>query len=409
MKLAYEAYDGAGQTVHDMVEAASLADGIESLRRQGLFVTQIEAGKEEQRLDNRWRRAWFRRSINLKDLAVITRQLHVLISTGTPLTQALAAIERQTHKQEFRRVIAQIRCAVEEGSSLSDAMYNHPQSFDRIYCSLIAAGESSGKLSTILHLLSSLTQQRLRVRNTVFGAMTYPCLLVCVSIIVVMLMIVFVMPRFTSLFASLDAPLPPSTVMLMVISSVLRTYWWAGLLGLGGSVVGLMLWMRTAHGKRTLDTAAVRLPLLGRFTRSFSSAKIARLLAMMLDSHLPLLETLKLVREAMRNSHYAAVLARAEDAATQGKTISSAFCDATLIDPSFYEAMRNGEMSGKTATILMDMADFMDADNEILARSLASLLEPIILIVLGLVVGLIAVSMFLPLFDLTSMATGGGA
>lgn len=414
MKLAYQAFDKSGQAVQDVIDAADTTDAMESLRRRGLYVTQIAASTDPgatgprpsagRRGAGRLRLRWGRR---LKNLAMFTRQLYVLVSTGTQLTQALFALERQAKDEPWRQVLEQVRIRVEEGTSLSEAMRDHPNDFDPIYCSLIAAGETAGKLPTILDRLAGLTRQQLHVRNSVLGAMIYPCLLVAVSLAVLTLMLGFVLPRFAELFKTLDVALPPTTVALMWASDMVRSFWWVMLLMLGAGAWGVRFWLGTPSGKQWWDTVAVRAPQIGRITRSFATAKIARLLGILLDSHLPLLESLSLVRQATGNVHYAALMTNAEQAVTRGEPVSSAFADTRLIDPSVYEGIRSGEHSGNTGPVLLTLADFLDEENEVVLRSLTSILEPVILIVMGAMVGLIALSMYLPLFDLAAMSSGG--
>ncbi len=405
MKLAYHAFDKAGRAFTDVIDAADRNDAAEKLRRQGLFVARITP-TDELDTETPVRRGGGRGS-KLKNLAIFTRQFYVLVSTGTPITQALHSLSKQMKDPSWAVVVKDVCDTVEQGETLSNAMADHPDYFDAIYCSLVAAGESSGKLPAMLDRLASLTRQQLHVRNTVRGAMVYPILLVSVSVGVLMLMLLVVLPRFTELFDSLDVPLPPTTVMLVALSDLLRAFWWAVLIGVVGGVLGLRSWLRTEQGRHAWDTIMLRMPQLGKATRSFATARIARLLGILLDSHLPLLEVLDLVGKTVRNGYYRELMKHAEEAVTRGDPISSAFNDPDLIDPSVYEAMRSGEQSGKVGFVLLAVADFMDEENELLVRALLSILEPLILIFLGVLVGFVAVSMFMPLFDLTSMTAGG--
>lgn len=407
MKLAYRAYDKTGKAVRDTVDAADADAAAEQLRRRGLFVTEI-APRAEESVENHRLCQIKSRGRHLKNLAIFCRQLSVLVSTGTPIVQALAALERQIKDPHFAVVLGDIRRRVEEGASLSAAMEAHCEQFDPITRSLIAAGESGGQLDAMLDRLASLTRQRLHVRNSLVGALVYPCLLIVVAIGVLTLMLGFVLPRFVGLFDTLDTALPPSTEALIWVSDMLRTYWWMALLGVGAVVIGLRFWVGTPDGKRAVDTVAVRLPGLAKITRNFATARIARVLGLLLDSKVPLLESLRLTLQATSNVHYAALITRAEDVVTKGEAISLAFADPALIDPSIHEALRNGEENGRIGSVLMQVAEFLDEDNEVIIRSVTSIVEPIILIALGILVGFVAISMFLPLFDLTAATAQGG-
>lgn len=254
MKLAYQAFDRSGRAVTDVIDAADMNDAAEKLRRQGLFISRINPVTNDAEDDAHLTSRRAGKGSKLKNLAIFTRQFYVLVSTGTPITQALHSLSKQMKDPRWRAVIREACDSVEQGQTLAEALGQHPEYFDAVYCSLIAAGESSGKLPAMLDRLASLTRQQLHVRNTVRGAMVYPVLLVSVSVIVLVLMLLVVLPRFTELFESLDVPLPPTTVMLVALSDGLRAAWWAALLVVIGGVVGLRMWLRTPQGKHAWDT-----------------------------------------------------------------------------------------------------------------------------------------------------------
>jgi len=407
MRLAYQAYDSKGKVVKDTIDAPNAAEATAALRGRGLFITSIKkAETEDAKSDGR---GWRIRGggSDLKGLALFTRQLQVMLATGTPIVQALAALKRQIDNPDWRRTISQLSERVEEGVALSEAMKDHPGRFDPIYRNLVAAGETSGKLPLMLDRLATLTRKQLHTRNTVVGALVYPTLLLCVALGVLCLMLVVVLPRFGDLFTTLDLPLPPTTKALMFCSGILIGYWWAILLVVITTGAGAFVWLRTDHGKQSVYTAMLNLPMVGKVTRSFATARIARLLGVLMDSHLPLLEVLDLIHAGTANVHYRRLLNDAREAVMQGEPISTAFTASDLITPSVAEAMCSGEASGKVAPSMLTMAEMMDEENEVLIKSLTGILEPAILLALGVLVGLMALSIFLPLFDLTAMSAGG--
>jgi type II secretory pathway component PulF len=414
VRLAYVAFDRAGAQVANAIDAPSEAEARESLRRQGLFVTElapIEDG-DASRGAHVTPRAWSLpggRGRRLRQLTGFTRQLHVLVMSGTPLVQSLAALERQAADADWRDVLGGIRTRVEEGSSLSAAMQHHPKYFDPVCRSLIAAGESSGKLEEMLERLAKLTRKQLHVRNAIRGAMIYPCLLTVVAAVVFVVLMTFVLPRFAEMFGTLGAPLPPTTRFVMAAGDAFRACWWAALIGLLVAATGAALWLRTPAGRRAFDAAVLRLPVFGAILCNFATARVARLLGVQLEGRVPLLEALALTRQAAGNVVFAGLVERAEHAATKGQAISASFAESRLIPPTITEALRSGEATGQMATLLVSIADFLDEENDTTVRTLTTIIEPMILIVMGLCVGVVAVSMFLPLFDLTSIAgTGPG-
>jgi type II secretory pathway component PulF len=298
---------------------------------------------------------------------------------------------------------------IEEGSTLADAMAEHPKYFDAVARSLVSAGEASGKLDSMLQRLAVIIRQQEVTRRSLAAAMSYPVLLVSIAGVVLVAMLLFIIPRFAVLFESLDTPLPASTAFLMATSQHIRQYWFYELPLVVGAGAGGVFWLRSAAGQRALATWSIRAPLVSRLVVSLAMARIARLLGVLLESRVPLLESLSLTRQAMSNHHYARLLQEIEDSVTQGGSMSAVVGRSELISPSFAEAVRSGEESGQVGRVLVSLAEYMEEDNSLLVKSVTQLLEPIVLIILGLVVGIVAVSMFLPLFDATAATNGGGA
>ncbi len=424
MKLAYQAFDKTGRKVSNVIDASDIAQATEELRKQDLFVADISpvnsgsgprrkrqkpsaSGSESKSADPGLVPVKGSKTRRLKTLAMFTRQLYVLVSSGTPLTQALAALENQIKDEGWRGAIGDVREGLESGSALSEAMALHPECFDSIYRHMVAAGEQGGELAVMLNRLADLTHKRLHVRSAIQGAMIYPCLLSFVALSVLVLLMVFVIPRFGELFDSLDAAQPPSTQMLLAASAFVVSYWWALLGALVVGIFGLKAYFKTQPGRRIMHTIILRLPKVGGIVRSFSTARIVRMLGLLLESHVPVLEALTLTRDVTSNVHYTELMGRAERAVSQGQEISSVFGESDLIPPAVCEATRSGEKSGQIGPLLLNLGDFLDEENEVTLKALTSIIEPVILIVMGLLVGFVALSMFMPMFDVTSM-TGGG-
>ncbi len=407
MRLAYTAYDKTGRLFTDTIDSANALEASEELRRRGLFVAKIDADEDGgQRRARGGGVGLGGTGRRLKNLATFTRQLHVLLSTGTPVVDALRAVERQARDVRWRAAIQTLRNDVEQGAPLSEALAKQPRHFDAIFTSLIAAGESAGKLPEVLDRLGTLVRKQQHVRSSVLGALIYPALLICVAIGVLVMMVTFVLPRFTDMFAMLDVPLPPSTEALMWISAVMRGFWWAILPACVAVGVGLAVWQSSESGRHLRNTVMLNLPILGPILRNFASARIARLFGILLDSYLPMQEVLGHIRASTPNAHYRALIDDAEDRLTKGQPVSDAFDNPKLVNISVYEAIRNGEETGQLAALTLTIADFMDEENDVIVKSLTSILEPVILIGMGLLIGFVAVSMFLPLFDLSAMSGG---
>jgi type II secretory pathway component PulF len=407
MKLAYRAFDRNGRQIVDVIEAESPQQASEDLRKRELFVAEVipVSGEGETGTRRRWR--FGGKGKRLRNLAMFTRQLYMLVNAGAQLAEGLRALERQTADPGWKEAVADVRARIERGQSLSAAMACRPDYFDTVYRNMISAGEASGRLAPVLDRLSQLTKKSLHVRNAVVSAMVYPCLLATVMTGVMIVLLMFVVPRFGGLFKSLGCPLPPSTAALLSAAAFLQSYWWIMLGTMVAGGMALRAYVRTDGGRRALDSLLLRIPKLGGITRNFATARITRLMGVLIDSYLPVMEVLRLTRTATRNVHYAELLAKAEEAVGRGEPVSAAFQHSRLIAPSVYEAIRSGEETGQVASLLLDLSDFLDEENEITLRSLMSIIEPIMLIVMGALVAVVALSVFLPLFDIGSM-TGGG-
>lgn len=408
MNFAYTGFDKSGKAVRGSVSGASEGAARDALRARGVFVSDLAVAAEAAPGAPAHSGGNGR---HLREITHFMKQLAMLVRTGTPVVDAVGVLEKQIKPGKWRDVIIDVRKRVEEGTALSVALEAHPRYFDGVCRSLVQAGESRGNLAEMLKNLADLTRQQLKVRSALVGAMIYPCLLLCISFAVVITMLVFVLPRFEGLFNGLGADIPPTTKVLMAMGQALRSYWWAALFGLGAIVGGVGLYLRSEMGRRQVAIAMVKMPKVGGMVRSFITARIARLLGVLLEGKVSLIDALHLTRQAAGHVLYAELLAKADDVVTRGLPLSDALGDTThgeLITLNVVEAVRSGERTGQVGPVLVQLADFMDEDNEVVIKSLASIIEPLILVVLGGVVGLVAVSMFLPLFDLTSGAGGAG-
>ncbi|MBL8876497.1 MAG: type II secretion system F family protein [Phycisphaerae bacterium] len=410
MSFSYSGFDISGKAVSGAIDAGAHAEAIEALRRRGIFAVQVQ--EEAGRASGGARTARASRSggkVTLRELSQFFRQLSILVATKTPLVQALDAIEKQSPEGSLRSILADIRRRVEQGEAFSTALAAHPRAFDPICRSMVAAGESAGLLDQMLKSLAALARQQMNVRRSVVGALTYPAILITVSIGVVIVLLVSVLPQFQELFDSLQTPLPPTTEFLIFISEILRGYWYAIAPGAVVLIIATVLWLKSDSGWALLDTALLRTPRFGPVRRSFAQAGLTRLLGTLLESRVNLLDALKLTRESLTSAAYVNLLLRCEASVEKGQPLAESIGDPDLISPSVKEAIASGERSGQIGPVLLQIADFLDEDNEQFLKMLSALIEPIVLTIMGILVGGVAISMFLPMFDLAANAGGGPA
>lgn len=406
MKHAYTGYDQGGKPVSGVCDASGVEEATEQLRKQGVFVVSIQEGAKARAAPAAPKKSR-RKKFNSKTVAQFSRELAVLVSTGTPIADAIESLEKQADSDSWREVVASVRHRLEEGEAFSDALASRSDVFDSVFCSLVAAGESSGQLDKMLNRLAMLTRREAHVRSSVMAAMMYPMLLTIICMAVLCLMLGVVLPRFSGLFETLDTPLPASTKFLVSLSGLMLGYWWIGVPALGAAGWAALWWSKTERGSRALERILLGAPKAGAIVRSFGTARVSRILGTLLEAKVPMIEALELTRRSVKHKGFSDLLAKAGQVVTKGEPVSTAFIGSSLFVPSSAHAVRNGEQTGRMAEVLVHVADYLDEENESTIKALSSLLEPLIMIVLGGLVAFVAVSMFLPLFDLTASAGGG--
>lgn len=405
MKLTYEAIDGSGQVVNDIMEAATVATGVEELRKQGLFVTQVDAGSEESDPAEA-RRAEDDELGNLKlsvgKMTLFTRQMAMLLKSGSAVVPALLSIAQQVTDPRERRMVHLIKDDLEEGNTLTDALRKFPRTFPPSFCAIIAAGESSATLPQMFGRLATIIAKRQAIRNRIIGAMTYPILLSMLSLSVLGVMMFVVVPRFAGLFTTLGVSLPTTTEMMITAASSFRDSWLPIFAVLVVMTLGLIWILHTERAKQVVSNMQIRIPVLGRLISRLIQAQVFRVLGMLLEAKVGLLEAMQLARGITRNGAYQDLLDKLDDSVTRGDSISGAMEGGSLVSPAFIQAIRTGEQSGRLGESITFVADILDEENSELLMATTKLIEPLVLILMGCAVGTVAVSLFLPLFDMTA-------
>ncbi len=405
LSLTYEAIDTSGKPVRDLIMADSSKAAVEQLRQKGLMVTNItEATVHEVEKKVQLAEGWTAEfKLPLKQLLLFTRQMSMLLKSGSALVPALAAIGRQMKHPKHVEMIRQLRDDLEEGAMLGEAMCRFPRVFDASYCAIIAAGESSATLPEMFDRLSQIIGKRRALRNKVLGAMTYPVLLMGLATAQVNVLLFFVLPRFGEMFASLGAPLPSSTKLMLDLSGFLRGNWVLVVIGVGTLLAGVVFLAISSAGRRTCINMQTQIPVLGRLATSLIQGQVFRTLGMLLEAHVAVLEALELTRRVTKNNRFQILFDRMENAVTSGNMLSDAMESSNLVAPALCQAVRTGEESGNLGGAISYAADILDEDNVELVGAVTRLIEPAIIILMGVVVGAVAISLFLPMFDITSM------
>ena len=343
---------------------------------------------------------------NQKQKALFARQMSMLMGVGTGVVPALGAIVKQVTEERWRKGMLHVRDEVEQGAPLAAAMAREPDLFDQVFCSMVAAGEATATLPATFSRLSDLAKQQWETRNRVVGAAIYPVMLISICLGVISILVLFVLPRFEILFDTIHVDLPVTTAKLMVLSRFIKAYG----LAVGGAVVGAIVavtvYLRSRSGQRLLDWVSLRVPLVGSLIKSLIVARTCRLLGVMITARVSLLESVELTLSATRHSDFRRLLRNLKQDVTEGRPLAASMESSSLIDPAIVQAVAAGEESGNLGMALTFVADWLDEENRSKIAALSKVFEPLVLVFMGIVVGGVAISMFLPLFDMAAAAAG---
>ena len=386
----WEGVDRNNRQVRGEMKAASETVVTSNLRRQGVRVTKIK-------------RQTFRggKRVSERDVAFFTRQLATMMKAGVPLLQSFEIVARGHSNARFSRLMMDVKSRIEAGSSLADAFRQHPAQFDQLYCNLVAAGESSGMIDAILDRLATYKEKILALKSKIKSALFYPSAVVAVAIIVVWVIMIFVIPAFKEVFSNFGASLPAPTQLVIDISDFVVAWWWAAFLVIGGGIFALSIMIkRSDHVRYTVDRLLLKLPVVGEILEKATIARWTRTLATMFAAGVPLVESLDAVAGAAGNKVYANATRRVQTDVSTGTSLTNAMTATQLFPNMVLQMVQIGEESGSLDAMLTKIADFYEREVDDAVAALSSLLEPLIIVFLGVVVGGLVVAMYLPIFKL---------
>ncbi|HRF21234.1 type II secretion system F family protein [Comamonas denitrificans] len=382
--------DRQGRIVQGELRAAGEATAQNTLRRQGILVTKIKKRKMSSG-----------KKIKPKDIALFTRQMATMMKAGVPLLQSFDIVGRGNPNPSVTRLLNEIRQDVETGTSLSIAFRRHPMYFDDLYCNLVEAGESAGILESLLDRLATYMEKTEAIKSKIKSALMYPISVIIVAFVVVTLIMLFVIPAFKEVFSSFGADLPAPTMFVIGMSEFFTTYWWLifGILG-GGIYFFLQAWKRSPKVQVFMDRALLKLPVFGALIDKSCIARWTRTLSTMFAAGVPLVEALDSVGGASGNIIYKEATDKIQKSVSIGTSLAVAMTDANVFPSMVLQMCAIGEESGAIDHMLGKAADFYEAEVDEMVAGLSSLMEPIIIVFLGTIIGGIVVSMYLPIFKL---------
>ena len=343
-----------------------------------------------------------RRGVTVRDRIFFTERLALLLETGNPLHTSLETLEDQSASPEMRDVIVDLRERVTGGASFSQALSQHPAAFPPAYVNVVAAGEHGGFLFRVLERLRDLDEKRDELRSTLFAAFSYPAFLVVFSIAVVAFVLIVVFPKFSELFQMIWDQLPVTTRFLMVVSAGLRQYWLPVLSGLVAAGVLAWRWARRPQGRETLESIVLRLPVLREIVGLFQLVQFMHILSLALGNGVPMLDALRSCRAIVAGRAFGRFIERLEQGVTEGRGIAFGFQEAEFMPPLVRQMITTGEETGELVRVMERMAAFYEREWKNRLTALAKLIEPVMLVVMGVVVGLIVSSLILPIFKLST-------
>jgi len=406
--FAYSGRTRGGQSVSGERVADTMDAAVSALRREQINVTRITpaAAKADAKADAKAKPAGkIGKKVAAKNLAVFTRQFSVMIDAGLPLVQCLDILGNQEEDKNFAAVILQTRSDVESGASLADAMRKHPKTFDPLFTNMIAAGEAGGILDTILKRLATYIEKAVKLAGQVKSAMIYPIAVIVIAGGVVGVILWKVIPTFANLFSGLGADLPLPTRVVIALSDNLVRYFPFILVGAGAAAYGFKTYYATENGRRTIDSVSLKLPVLGNIMRKIAVARFCRTLSTLISSGVPILDGLEITARTAGNAIVEDAIMVTRKSIERGETISVPLKETNVFPPMVTQMIGVGEATGALDTMLGKIADFYEEEVDTAVAGLLTLLEPIMIAILGVVVGGIVIAMYLPIFDLISKLT----
>ena len=369
---------------------------IAALRRQQIVVTTVKEKGKEIALPK------FGGGVKSKDIAIFTRQFSVMIDAGLPLVQCLEILGQQQENKAFQKIILQVRQDVEAGSSLAEAMRKHPQAFDDLYVNMVAAGEAGGILDTILQRLAAYIEKAVKLKSQVRSALVYPVAVITIAIIVVYIILWKVIPVFASLFDGLGTQLPVLTQVVVNLSRFIGNFWWLIMLVVVGGIFALRQYYQTDAGRYQIDKLMLRLPVVGPLLRKIAVARFCRTLATLLSSGVAILESLDITARTAGNAVLEEAILQVRKDVEEGKTLAEPLARTEQFPPMVCQMIGVGEQTGAMDTMLSKIADFYEDEVDAAIEGMMALLEPVMIAFLGVIIGVIVVAMYLPMFSLIS-------
>jgi type IV pilus assembly protein PilC len=383
----------------------SQEEALAALRKKRIIITSVR----EKKAEVKFKLPSFGSGVSTRDLAIFTRQFATMINAGLPLVQCLDILSKQTEKENFRAIIGQVMREVEAGNTLAESLAKKENNrvFDELYVNMVEAGEAGGILDDILQRLATFIEKAEALKRKIKGAMVYPAVVMTVAMLATAFMLIFIIPTFARMFTGFGAELPLPTKIVMGLSSFLRTFWWVILVFLGAFSAGLQRYYRTERGHMVIDRLLLKVPVLGDVIRKGAVARFTRTLGTLISSGVPILTGLEITARTSGNRVIQEAIMAARASIREGETIAAPLRVSNVFPPMVVQMISVGEETGALDDMLTRIADFYDDEVDTAVDALTSLIEPIMIVFMGSVVGGMVIAMYLPMFKLINVVAGG--
>jgi len=400
----YRGIDTAGKDVRGIIDADSARLARTKLKKSGVFPTEVHETMAERRGGKPdLSLAHLTKRVRIQDVAVMTRQLATLIGAGLPMVPALTSLSNQIENPNLKKIVGQIRERVKEGSSLSDALRDFPRVFSALYANMVTAGESSGALDIVLLRLADFTENQVKLRNRVTAALIYPILMVVLASAAVVFLMVRVVPKILELFQDWGRALPLPTVILLDITNFLKIYGWIVLIILIGVFLVSLSYFKSERGRLLFDRLILRVPIFGRLNRIIATTRFSRTLGTLLASGIPLLRAMNIVKNIVNNRVIADAIEDSQESIVEGQSIAAPLARSGVFPPMVTDMIAVGENSGQLEHMLLKVSDAYDNQIETTVSGLTSILEPLLIVIMGGIVLFIVLAVLLPIFEMNQM------
>ena len=387
----------------DTLEAPNVEAALARLREQRIRPIANKVREKGAGLDKELSIPGFGPTVSTKELSVATRQLATMIDAGLPIVQCLDILGEQSENKLLRTTITTIRRDVEGGCTLADALRKHPKIFDDLYVNMVEAGEAGGILNTILNRIALFIEKASRLKKKVKGAMIYPVAIVLVAIIVVAILMIFVIPVFAELYGSMGQALPAPTQICINISNFFVAYWWLMLLTAIGVVMGIKLYYKTPQGHMKIDALLLRMPVIGDLLRKVAVARFSQNMALLLSSGVPILDGLAITGKTAGNKVVEKAIMESRVSISKGNTVAEPLRESKIFPPLVCQMVAVGESTGGLDGMLRKVAELYEEEVDDAVNNLTAMMEPAIMVVLGVILGGLVVAMYLPIFQMGSL------